>query len=268
LSLAKKSLHKKVPKLNTSAGQSGLKVAFFPGCVIDKMLPRIGEAVLDVLKHHDVGVYLPSKQICCGIPTLSSGDIESFNKLVELNIEALTKTDFDYLVTACATCTATIKEFWPKFMENFSSQIQNNIKDLADKTMDINQFLVDKVGIKPCRASLGGRRVTYHDPCHLKKSLGVSAQPRTLLCANPDYNFIEMNEADVCCGNGGTFNLHHYDVSKQIGLRKRDNIIASKADVVATGCPACIMQITDMLSQHGDHIQVRHPVEIYAQTLK
>lgn len=109
--------------------------------------------------------------------------------------------------------------------------------------------------------------MTYHDPCHLKKSLGVSDQPRTLLKANPAYNFVEMSEADQCCGNGGTFNIQHYDVSRRIGDRKRDNILASNAEVVAAGCPACMMQLTDMLSQHGDRIRVCHPVEIYAQTL-
>jgi glycolate oxidase iron-sulfur subunit len=76
-----------------------------------------------------------------------------------------------------------------------------------------------------------------------------------------------MAEADRCCGCGGSFNLAHYEVSRSIGRRKRDNIVASKADVVATGCPACMMQISDMLSQAGDRIAGRHPVEIYAEPI-
>ncbi|BBO88817.1 (Fe-S)-binding protein [Desulfosarcina ovata] len=268
LPLAEKPLRMRVPELNTPAGRSGLKVAFFPGCVIDKMLPRIGEAVLKVLDYHGVGVYLPPAQACCGIPAVSSGDSESFEKLVRLNARAFARGEFDYLVTACATCTATIKEIWPKFMDAYPPGVQTMVRKLADKTMDINQFLVDRVGVRSQPAPTGGRRVTYHDPCHLKKSLGVSAQPRTLLQANPAFNFVEMNEADQCCGNGGTFNLQHYAVSKKIGDRKRGNILASKAEVVATGCPACMMQMTDMLSQHGDRVQVCHPVEIYAQALK
>ena len=267
LTLADKPLRKIVPKLDTPAGASGLKVAFFPGCVIDKMLPRVGEASLKVLKHHGVGVFMPAGQACCGIPTLASGDRESFDKLVKLNVKAFAKGEFDYLITACATCTATIKELWPKFVEGYPAGLKADVLALAEKTMDINQFLVDKVGVKAQTAPTGGKLVTYHDPCHLIKSLGVSAQPRTLIKANREYNFVEMAEADRWCGNGGTFNLHHYDVSKQIGQRKRDNIVASKAEVVATGCPACMMQITDMLSQNGDRISVRHPVEIYAETL-
>ena len=156
---------------------------------------------------------------------------------------------------------------WPRFVDAFPADIKAEVLAMAGKTMDISQFLVDKVGVMAQDAPTGGRRVTYHDPCHLVKSLGVKTQPRTLLKANREYNFVEMAEADRCCGNGGTFNLHHYEVSKKIGKRKRDNVVAAKADVVATSCPACMMQLTDMLSQSGDRIPVRHAVEIYAETL-
>ena len=110
--------------------------------------------------------------------------------------------------------------------------------------------------------------LTYHDPCHLKKSLGVAAQPRALLQANPAYILKEMAESDWCCGCGGSFNLQHYETSAAIGRRKRDNIATSSCRVVATGCPACMLQITDMLSQAGLRVQVKHAVEIYADSLK
>ncbi|MBU1002328.1 MAG: (Fe-S)-binding protein [Proteobacteria bacterium] len=267
LTLAATPFRKIASGLDTAPGKSGLKVAFFPGCVVDKMLPRVGEAVLKVMKHHGVGVFLPKDQACCGIPTLSSGDRESFDKLVKLNVAAFKKGSFDVLITPCATCTATIKEMWPKFAENYPADLKADVLSMAAKAMDVNQFLVDKVGVKAVESSPGGTRVTYHDPCHLVKSLGVSAQPRTVLGACKDYEFVEMAEANRCCGNGGTFNLHHYEVSKKIGQRKRDNVAASKAEVVATSCPACMMQLTDSLSRNGDRIAVRHTLEIYAESL-
>src|SRR6056297_1328840 len=66
--LAKKSLHSMVKSMDTPAGKSGLRVAFFPGCLLDKMYPRIADATFKVLKHHGVGVFMPEKQACCGIP--------------------------------------------------------------------------------------------------------------------------------------------------------------------------------------------------------
>jgi glycolate oxidase iron-sulfur subunit len=77
-----------------------------------------------------------------------------------------------------------------------------------------------------------------------------------------------MLQPDACCGMGGSFNLHYYEISSEIGRRKRDHIKASGCQVVATGCPACMLQISDVLSRSKDHIAVRHPIEIYAEGLR
>jgi glycolate oxidase iron-sulfur subunit len=177
---------------------------------------------------------------------------------------------WDYLVTACATCSSTIKQLWPLMMADAEPAVQERVAVLAAKTLDISQFLVDRVGVAtPAVGPEDGRiPVTYHDPCHLKKSLGVAAQPRALLQANPAYSLTEMPESDWCCGCGGSFTLQHYETSAAIGQRKRDHIAASGCRVVATGCPACMLQITDMLSQAGLRVQVKHAVEIYAESLQ
>jgi glycolate oxidase iron-sulfur subunit len=268
-SLAPKSFHRMVPYLNTPAGVSGMKVGFFVGCVIDKVFPKIAQTVLHAMKHHGVGVFIPKDAGCCGIPALSSGDTDTFNNLVRYNLKIFSAEKFDVLVTACATCTSTIKKLWPTLAEDLSSQELDRVKDLADRTMDISQFLVEKLGIMEA-VRTGNKektRITYHDPCHLKKSLGIATQPRTVIKANPAYEFMEMKEADQCCGCGGSFNLQHYDLSSAIGKHKRDNIVDSGCSVVATSCPACMLQISDMLSQAGDRVKVKHAVEIYAESL-
>jgi glycolate oxidase iron-sulfur subunit len=263
--------HVQVPRQNTAPGAAGLKVAFFVGCLIDKIYPQVGDAVLKVLDHHGVGVLLPAGQGCCGIPALSSGDTSTFQDLVRLNLQLLDDpaAPCDYLVTACATCTSTIKKLWPLMLADASESERQRVAALADRTLDISQFLVDKLGVTPAGAGAedGRTAITYHDPCHLKKSLGVAAQPRALIGANPKYVLHEMPEADWCCGCGGSFNLQHYETSAAIGRRKRDNIAKSQARVVATSCPACMLQITDMLSQAGMRVQVKHAVEIYAESL-
>ncbi|MHC1724902.1 MAG: (Fe-S)-binding protein [Syntrophobacteraceae bacterium] len=266
--LAEYPFHSLVKHLDTD-GASGLKVGFFVGCVVDKIFPNIGNAVVHSLKHNKVGIAMPEEQGCCGIPALSSGDTVTFQKLVRHNLERFSPEKFDYLVTACATCTSTIKKLWPLFADGLTETEQTKIRALAEKTMDISQFLVDKVGVPGGEATIQGKQtiLTYHDPCHLKKSLGIGVQPRTLLRANPSYSFKEMSEADRCCGCGGSFNLQHYDISASIGKRKRDCIAASGCETVATSCPACMLQISDMLSQAGDRIQVKHAIEIYADSL-
>jgi glycolate oxidase iron-sulfur subunit len=110
--------------------------------------------------------------------------------------------------------------------------------------------------------------LTYHDPRHLEKSLGVAAQPRAVIRMNPRYRLREMVEADRCRGRGGSFNLQHYDVSASIGQRKRDNIVRAGCKVVATGCPACMLHMSDILSRSRDTILVKHTIEIYAESIE
>ena len=265
--LAKTSLHKEIPSLDTPAGKSGLRVAFFPGCLADKIFPRVGHAVLKVLAHHGVGVFMPAGQACCGIPALSSGDKESYDKLVRANLAVFAGGKFDALVTPCATCTSTMKKIWPMMAKDMSPAEQAAINELSAKIMDVNAFVVDKLGITPPAPAADAVSVTVHDPCHLKKSLGVSAQPRTVLSMNPHYKITEMAASDACCGCGGSFTLTHADISAKIGQQKRDNIKDSGAQTVAMGCPACMLQISDMLSRNGDRISVKHPMEIYAESL-
>ncbi|MCW7752611.1 (Fe-S)-binding protein [Desulfobotulus sp. H1] len=264
--LADRAFRKTHPFLDTPAGSSGLKVAFYPGCLVDKMYTGIGDAVIKVLRHHGVGIYLPENQGCCGMPSLASGDTKSFEKLVSHNLETFSGSHFDVLVTPCATCTATLKKVWPMMAENLGMKDQARIEAFSRKVMDINQFLVDKVGVRP-KDALGDTAVTFHDPCHLGKSLGVFSQPRALIQASGKYRIKEMKDANTCCGSGGSFNLQHYETSTEIGQKKRNNIVATEAPIVATGCPACMMQITDMLSSKGDNVRVKHSIELYAEGL-
>lgn len=266
--LAKKQLHKEISSLNTATGKSGLKVAFYTGCLVDKMFPQIGKAVLKILDHHGVGVIIPQNQACCGIPALASGAKDAYDKLVQINIQAFDDFKFDYLITACASCTSTIKECWPKMTEQYQTKLQQKIKKLAEKTLDIHEFIIDKLQVKPKPATQEKRtRVTYHEPCHLGKILGIKSQPRDVIRLNPAYDFQEMAESDRCCGCGGSFNLQHYDLSTKIGQQKRNNIVASGAEIAATSCPACMMQIADMLSKNHDSIQIRHSIELYADMI-
>jgi len=106
--------------------------------------------------------------------------------------------------------------------------------------------------------------VTWHDPCHLAKTLGIRREPRMLIKANPTYAFREMPDPDLCCGMGGSFNLQYYETSTAIGLKKIDAIRASGASVVATGCPACMIQLADMLARAKLPVTVRHVIDIFA----
>jgi len=263
-SLAKTPLHSSSQSLDIPRGSSNLKVAMFTGCLVDKLFPHVGDKVLDLLGRESVGIFAPMDIVCCGIPSLAGGDRKSFTRLVKRNLQIFEQGEFDYLITSCATCTSTIKEIWPLMADMFTPEENARINELAEKTLDVNQFLIDKLGISSLPGKGGEqKKVTYHDPCHLRKSLGVVRQPRELLAKNPDLELQEMAEPERCCGMGGSFNLKHYDLSRKIGEKKRDNILNTQADIVSTSCPACMVQLIDLLSESGRDISVKHPVELY-----
>ncbi|MEJ2656738.1 MAG: (Fe-S)-binding protein [Desulfobacterales bacterium] len=268
--LAKMPFHRRMPSLNTPKGRSGIKVAVYVGCLIDKFFPKVAQDVIDVLTRRGVGIFMPQGQSCCGIPAVSSGDLVTFHQLVRHNAELFDTDKFDYLITACATCTFTIKKIWPMMAVKDSAYIQTKVAAISQKTMDIHQFLALKVGIKHAdtNAPVEPVDVTYHDPCHLKKSLGVYAEPRSLIKVHPGYRLKEMAESDRCCGLGGSFNLKYYELSSNIGRIKIDHIKASGCQIVSTGCPACMLQLSDMLSRSNENIQVRHSIEIYAELVR
>ncbi len=267
--LADPPFHKSVPALDTRGGRSGLRAAFFVGCLIDKLYPDVARASLAALNHHGVDVFLPANQACCGIPAISSGDLKTFVELVRHNVEVFARGEFDCLVTACATCTSTIKKVWPR-MVPASAGFRDRALLLADKAMDIHQFLVRKAGpVAPSAAAAAPRRrVTYHDPCHLKKSLGVFTEPRELIRANANCEFREMALPDQCCGMGGSSNLQYYEISSQIGRLKLEAVKASGCSTLATACPACMLQISDMISKAGEAMEVKHAIEIYAESFQ
>ncbi|MFC1515351.1 (Fe-S)-binding protein [Thermodesulfobacteriota bacterium] len=268
--LAPVPFHHMVPSLDSSPGRSGVKAAFFVGCLVDKIFPQIARDAVHALNHHEVGIFLPEEQGCCGIPALSAGDIKTFHRLLRHNLGRFDTERFDVLITPCATCTTTLKIIWPMMSDKSSGRIQRKIDAIAQKTLDIHQFLVSTVGLEKPKAEnrVDLENITYHDPCHLKKSLGVFSEPRSLIEADPGCRLKEMPEADRCCGLGGTFSLGHYKLSASIGKVKGDHIRSTGCRVVATGCPACMLQLSDILSKSGDRITVKHPIEIYAAFLK
>ncbi len=266
--LAREPFHSKSGLINTPPGASGIKAAFFTGCLVDKFYPDIAGAAINVLKHHDIGMFMPDGQGCCGIPAVAAGDIETFNTLVAYAMEQFEKEKVDYMVTACSTCAYTIKKIWPMMFKDETIVLKGQVEAFAEKTLDISRFLVDVVGIKD---QTGENRddtavlVTYHDPCHLKKSLGVYGDPRALIKASTGYVLREMTEPDMCCGMGGSFNLRHYEISAEIGKRKIEDIRETGCSVIATSCPACMMQLSDMLSRAGEDAAVKHVIDLYAE---
>jgi len=236
-------------------------VGFFAGCSISFIYPEIGVSMIRLLMKLGYAVFLPRSQKCCGIPALSSGDGRLVEKLAEQNIESFKEHDLQHIITCCASCNGGVKEYY--------STMKADYADFTGKVIDFTQFL-DEQGFIREMAELpkwqNRTRVTYHDPCHMKTQ-GIVREPRALLQALPNVEFVEMEGASSCCGLGGTFSVYHYEISKAIGARKIAGLIESGAEMIATACPGCIMQLQDIINHAGLPVQAVHILDLISEAL-
>jgi len=247
--LASRSFLKSVRGKEFNVPGTDRQIVFFVGCMINYVYPEIGHALVRLLNRRGVSVIIPQNQVCCGTPALSVGDERAADKLRKKNINALFSTGVTDIVCACASGSKTLKH---DLMAHLDSRLRERIR-IYDATEYIH-------GILPSNTSRLDLTVTYHDPCHLRWGQDISVAPREMLRSVCDYE--EMTGAEQCCGFGGTFNLLHYDVAQRIAARKADSIAGTRAEVVATACPGCIMQLQTIIAEHGLNRNVRHLVEL------
>ncbi len=246
------------------------KIAFYAGCLIDFAYPQMGESLIKIMNKAGIEVLFPEEQTCCGAPARFSGAYEVAAQNGRDNIEALLSADVSYVVSACPTCTVALKH---DFISNFESLGQTDILPkahaLAAKTIDFSSLVKKLVDEGRLTFKQGQRlgKITYHDSCHLKRTLKVSQQPRDLL-TQAGYEIAEMYEADMCCGMGGSYSLKLPEISAPILHRKLTNIENTGADTVVMDCPGCVMQIRGGFDKRNSAIKVEHTVQRLADELE
>ena len=247
------------------------RVAFFAGCLINYSMSNIGDATLDVLNELGVEVIVPGEQGCCGLPALNSGDIKTARKQALKVLEVFGDLDVDFITASCATCSSALKVYLKKLLDEEGENVRSKVEALSSKVRDITELLVRELNCKKPltsqRSPLTSSVVTYHDPCHLSRYQGIKDEPRAIIEAS-GAEFREMTHPCSCCGLGGSFNLKHYDFSMEINRYKTKHIEDSGADIVATACPGCILQLRDGLHRGDVKKKVVHVVELLAGQLK
>lgn len=261
--IAPRFLRQLVPVVNRPPDEATAKmrVGYFSGCITDFVFPRVGKKIINFLTKNGVEVVVPKEQGCCGAPLyLGAGDFDTARKLADTNSKIF--ADFDYVISGCATCISALKGYH-KFLANTSEREEVYAK-FAGKVIDITQFLVDVLQLTSYRPSseAKGHKITWHDPCHLSRYLKVTEQPRKVINSIADIQYIEMQDADRCCGMAGTFSIYYYDLSQRIAAKKIEAIKATGADIVATACPGCQMQLIDNITQRKLPQKVMHFIEL------
>ncbi len=249
------------------AEKETMRVGLFVGCVSNYLFPRVAKAALDLFLRNGISVYIPEDQRCCGLPAFGSGDEETPRSLARKNIESFNRENLDQIIAHCASCAAMLKLDYPLLFEE-SDSFRAQALSFSQKVSDSSRFLAQLPGLKMNHDDGQGRkalRVTYHDPCHLRRKLGIFQEPRNLLKSAPGLEYVEMRDANRCCGQGGSFNILNYDLSLKILDHKARAVEESGADIVTTTCSGCMLQLMDGLHQAGVKKEVRHLVEMVNQ---
>lgn len=268
--LRQKAAHPEPAAGSAEAGapKRARKAAFYAGCLIDFAYPGMGEDVVKVLNAGGVEVTFPEAQTCCGAPARYSGayDVAAQNAID--NIGALLDEEVDWVVSACPTCTTALRhEFLRSLRSTGRTEWIERAEALAAKVIDFSSLvtqLVEEGSLRIDPKKLPP--VTYHDSCHLKRTLHVSEEPRALL-RKAGHEVVEMKESDTCCGMGGSYSLKFPEISKPILQKKLANIRDTKAGAAVMDCPGCVMQIRGGFDKSKDPVEVLHIARLLARAL-
>jgi glycolate oxidase iron-sulfur subunit len=246
LALVPESLPSSVPLPGTypAQGKRKARVALLIGCVQQALAPEINWATLRVLARNGVEVVIPEGQTCCGGLALHTGDHTTARTMALVNLRAF-PADVDAILTNAAGCGSTLHEYPLLF---HSDEFQKQAEQFSRLVADISVFL-DRLEIETPPGLKEPETFVYHDACHLAHAQGITAEPRRVLAKIENLNLVSIPEAELCCGSAGAYSLEQPEISRKLGERKVNFILATGARGVITGNIGCLVQLRTHLNQ-------------------
>ncbi|RFA35828.1 Fe-S oxidoreductase [Virgibacillus dokdonensis] len=234
-----------------------MKVSLFITCVSDIIFSDVGKNTVEILERVGCEVDFPAAQTCCGQPAYNSGYVKEAKQAMKQMMQAF--QDSEYVVGPSGSCVGMLKEYPAIFKDD--PEWQEAAVDLANKSYEITQFLVDVLGVTDLGATFKGR-VTYHPSCHMTRILGVKDAPQTLLRHVKGIEFIELPVKEDCCGFGGTFAVKNPEISQEMVKEKSQHVSETKAEYLVGADMGCLMNIGGRMRREGKNVKVVHITEI------
>jgi len=238
-----------------------LRVSLFITCLVDQIWPAIGTSMVEVLRQAGCEVEFDARQTCCGQPAFNSGYRSEARIMARNLISIFEDSKAEAIVSPSGSCTAMVHHFHELFPDD--EQWRKRSEAVAKRTFEFGSFLVNVLGIDEVGASFRGR-VTWHDACHALRDLDVHAEPRRLLSRVRNLEFVELENADSCCGFGGTFSVKYPEISVAILDNKIEAIEKAGVRAVVSGDASCLMQIGGRLSRRQSKVRSMHLAELLA----
>jgi glycolate oxidase iron-sulfur subunit len=248
----------RLPARTPARGERRLRAGLVGGCVQRVFFPGVNAATLRVLAAEGIEVVVPRGQGCCGALSLHGGRDEEARRMARDLVERFEREEVDVVVVNAAGCGAHLKDLGHLFADEpafaararaFAARVQDAAELLAG--------LAPRAKRAPLRA-----RIAYHSPCHLSHAQRVGDAPRALLRTIPGVELVEVPDGEQCCGAAGIYNLVQPASADQIGDRKADAVLSTKAALLASANPGCTLHIRKILAGRGAAVEAAHPIEI------
>jgi glycolate oxidase iron-sulfur subunit len=241
------------------------RAGMLSGCVQQVFFQHVNQATARVLAAEGCEVVIPKAQECCGALMLHSGLDEQAAALARRMIAIFEKAKVDTIVINAACCGSTMKEYGHLLRDDPAWAAR--AAEFSAKCKDISEILCELPARSPRHAL--PMRVAYHDACHLRHAQAIHAEPRRLLATIPGLEVAEIEESSLCCGSAGVYNLLHPEPANQLGDRKVENLLATKAEAVISANPGCLLQLMSGLRRRGlNAMPTYHMVELLDASIR
>ena len=250
----------------TNPSSPATRVALFPSCLVDRLIPEAGYAAARVLQALGAEVHVVEGRRCCGLPQLNSGERTTAVAMAKDAITALERVRADRIVIPSSSCAITIAQDYARLLAG-DDDWRERALGLAERITPFTRFAAELARERATRGRPLGIRATYHDACQSANVLGVHDEPRALLRDVAGVELVEMAESSVCCGFGGTFSFEYPEVATRILDRKLANIAATGADVVIMDNPGCLTHLRGGIDARRGTTRVRLLAEVLWESL-
>ena len=254
-----------LPERTAASSPQRQRVGMLAGCVQQVFFQHVNEATARVLAAEGFEVIIPPQQGCCGALMVHSGIEDQALEFARKIIATFEAANVDTIVINSAGCGSTMKEYG--YLLRDDPAWAARAAAFSAKCKDISEILCDFAPLSP-RHPLP-MRVAYHDACHLRHAQAVFDQPRKLLAGIPGLEVVELEEAAICCGSAGVYNLLNPGTANQLGDRKVENLLATKAEAVISANPGCLLQLMSGLRRRNmQAMPAYHMVELLDASIR
>ena len=240
-------------------------VNFMATCLCDSIFSDAAQCAVNLLKRYGAKVEFPKNQTCCGQPAFNSGDFASARKVIMHTIDAFSGNDYPVIVPS-ASCAAMLFHSSKIAFRESDKATRDKVDAFANRVWELCDYLVNAMDVEKIEGSLKAK-IAVHNSCH-SKGTGTPDALVKLLSSIDGVELLEFENADSCCGFGGTFSVVFPQISSELGLKKVKNISAVNPDIICAADTSCLLHQKGIADKNNIAYPAQHVAQVLCKALE